>query len=324
MASIYLRGRVWWICYYDNGRKFDKSLKTRDRTIARFKKNEIENQIAKGDNPIPNFNLSPQYVLNEYREFCRNRNKDHTVSDDISRINHFLNQCLPARIKDVSESMLIEYLNKRLDAKDIIPSTANHIITNIKTFLNFAIRKNYISINPLRNVRKYRVDKIPPKFLSRGEIKKILIKAKGETLYPMIATAIYTGMRLGELKRLAWGDIDFKRDTLTVVISKSKKFRVIPIHPRLKAILAKYSKLSGVCFELANQRRIFRRIKKRAKLPGIGWHIFRHTFASHLVMSGIDLVTVGKLLGHSDIKTTMIYSHLSPEHIKGSVSRLHF
>lgn len=59
-------------------------------------------------------------------------------------------------------------------------------------------------------------------------------------------------------------------------------------------------------------------------LKGVGWHTLRHTFASHLVMADVNLRTIKELLGHSDIKTTMIYAHLAPEHLKGAVERLAF
>ena len=75
---------------------------------------------------------------------------------------------------------------------------------------------------------------------------------------------------------------------------------------------------------MTNHQKVFRRIRKLAELPDIGWHTFRHTFASHLVMSGVDLNTVRELLGHADIATTMIYSHLSQDHINQSIKKLNF
>jgi integrase len=323
MASIYKRSQIWWIIYYENGRKIQRSLKTRDKTIAKFKKNDLENQLAKGDSPIPNFNISPYVVLEEYREFCKNRNKLQTISDDTTRIKDFLGWAQPSRIKDVNEKDVLAYLNQRIDGKEIIPSTANHTITNIKTFLNFSVQRRYISSNPLRGIKKYKTEKLPPRFLNKEEIRNVLVAASSEPIHPMIITAIYTGMRLGELKRLTWGDIDFSRGEIMVRISKSSKFRIIPLHKNLKKELFKIKGAPAqLCFNYQNKRRIFKRIKRKAKLHNIGFHTFRHTFASQLIMAGVDLVTVSKLLGHAGINTTMIYSHLSQEHIKESIKRL--
>lgn len=73
-----------------------------------------------------------------------------------------------------------------------------------------------------------------------------------------------------------------------------------------------------------NLNRRFKNAAKRAGLEKISIHTLRHTFASHLVMAGVPLVTVSSLLGHSDIKTTMIYAHLSPDHLKDAVNKLNF
>jgi site-specific recombinase XerD len=98
---------------------------------------------------------------------------------------------------------------------------------------------------------------------------------------------------------------------------------VIPLHRDLKKIL-NLIRSSGKCFNYQNKRRIFKRIRKKINLSEIGWHSFRHTFASHLIMSGVDIVTVSKLLGHSSINTTMIYSHLTEGHVKEAIQKIRF
>lgn len=235
MASIYLRGKIWWISFYPHqgSKPIQRSLKTPDKTVAKFKKNELENQLAKGESPIPNFNLSPFIILKEYEESCRNKNKHRTVSDDIQRIKDFLSWGNKQRIKDITDSDVSSYLNGRLDKEEIVTNTANHYITNLKTFLNFAVRRGYISNNPLKGFKKYQIEKLPPRFLKKDEIRKVLAASENEPIHIMIATAIYTGMRYGELKRLTWGDIDFDRNEIIVRLSKSKRFRIIPLHPTL-------------------------------------------------------------------------------------------
>lgn len=338
MASIFLRGRMFWILYYQDGEKITYSLKTRDKTVAKFKKNEIENKLTKGDNPIPDTSRTAQEIFKEYVEQSKHSKKHKTIRDDQTRVEMFFQWAEISRLKQINEINLKKYLDFRMESSNPInKNTANHIVTNIKTFLNFAVKRNYLAGNPLRSFPKFKMDSAPPKFLTKAEIKTILEVAKEEHLYPAIATAIYTGMRLGELKRLNWEDIDFARNEIIVRISKSGKFRVIPLHADLKQSLGPY-RAKGPCFEWHNTRRIFWRIvraaghyrkiviapKKWRYTPTIGWHTFRHTFASQLVMNGVDLVTVGKLLGHASITTTMIYSHLSNDHLKESIKSLRF
>jgi integrase len=327
MASIFLRGEIWWISFYPHpgSKPIQRSLKTKDKTVAKYKKNEIENQLAKGDSPIPHFNVNPSSILGEYKESCKHKNRERTIQDDSKRIADFLSWASVSRIKNIDEQLVKTYLTQRLDAEEINLNTANHIIANLKTFLNYAIRRNYIAANPLKALPKYRVDRLPPRFLSKSEVAGILAAARGEIIFPMIAAALYTGMRFGELLALKWEDVDFARDQIRVARSKSRTFRVIPLHKDLKKILIKgKGRPDQTCFDYQNKRRIFKRMKKRARVPEIGWHTFRHTFASHLIMSGVDIVTVSKLLGHADISTTMIYSHLSHGHIQQSIKSLTF
>jgi integrase len=324
MAHRYQRGLTWWIQYYKNGERIQESLKTKDERIAKFKQNEIENRLAKGDSPLPDIEAQPLDVFEEYKNHCKNIKSEKTQYDDSIRIKKFLDWALVYSINDINEALVRKYLDSRINSKEkkITFNTANHIITNLKTFLNWAVSRKYLSKNPIEAMPHYKFDRLPPKFLSKEEIKAILEAAKGESLYPMIATAIYTGMRYGELKRMKPEDINFKQNIIIVPVSKSKKFRSIPIHDTLTPIL---KKKDSVPFSLVNSRRIFKRIRKKAKLSEeVGFQTFRHTFASHLVMSGVDLVTVKDLLGHSSIKTTMIYSHLFQEHVRKSVGKLKF
>src|SRR6185503_18942275 len=90
MASIYLRGRIWWICYRENGRKFDQSLKTKDKTVARFKKNELENRLSLGDSPLQALPKPIKELVKEYEQHCLTHNTPKTVAEDIRRIKDFM------------------------------------------------------------------------------------------------------------------------------------------------------------------------------------------------------------------------------------------
>ncbi len=84
-----------------------------------------------------------------------------------------------------------------------------------------------------------------------------------------------------------------------------------------------FSSVEGYKLDSDNLRkRYLKKAALSAKLQGVGLHTFRHTFASHLAMAGADLVTLKELLGHSDLKTTLIYSHLSMPHIERTISLL--
>ena len=169
-------------------------------------------------------------------------------------------------------------------------------------------------------MKRYKTEQRRPRYLSKPEIHAVLDACRSHRIYPMVLTAIYTGMRYGELTALKWQDIDLKNGTITVHKSKAGRFRVIPINKALRPALTP----KNIPFEPMAGYTAIRLLRAVTGQKDIGWHTFRHTFASHLVMSGVDIVTVGKLLGHSRLETTMVYSHLSDDHVRESVVKLKF
>lgn len=325
MASIFLRGKTWFIQYYRNGQKTVRTLKTQDKQVAKFEKNKIENAIVSGTSTLPKPNTAIQDIFDEYQKYSQTRKSKDQVKVQASYLKYYFEWAQVFTIGQITKKSMEEYLGHRLSSKTFKVSSANNALTVLKAFLNFSIERGYLNQNPLKSLRKIAEDKLPPRFLTKDEIFKVLESAKGEMVYPMIATAIYTGMRLGELKRLEWKDVDLKEKRITVRYAKSKKFRIIPLHSSLEYILTYLTqKDDQKIFNVVNIRRVFRRIKIAVGIPELGWHTFRHTFISHLIMSGVDLPTAAKLAGHADITTTMIYTHLTRTHIDDAVKKLSF
>ncbi|MBI4708205.1 MAG: site-specific integrase [Candidatus Omnitrophica bacterium] len=337
MSHLYRRDQIYWLAFYKNGKLYRRSLKTKDRSQAIYLKNKQDQSLIEGNNIAPDNQRNCSSLLEEYQQFNEHRRVRDVNLGTESRIKRFLSWAATLTVNRISENKLQEYLNHRINNDKISLYEANNTIINLKAWLNWAVKMQYVTDNPLRNVKKYKIPLNPKRFLSREEIEELLTAAQNPdiytdrdtVLYPVIATAIYTGMRQAELFSLEWSDVDFTRKQITVknkegFTTKSKKFRVIPLHDKLRSILVPLRKEKGPCFDTTNQRRVFKRILKIGKLMGIGWHTLRHTFASHLVMNGVDLNTVKDLLGHSSITTTMIYSHLSKEHIKVAVNKLRF
>jgi len=151
-------------------------------------------------------------------------------------------------------------------------------------------------------------------------------------LQPMILLSINTGMRRGELFSLCWEYIDINRAMLTVdgSTSKNAKTRHIPLNKEALFVLKCWmgNTKEGLVFpaksgtKLNNVRKSWLTLLKKAQIEKFRWHDMRHHFASRLVMAGVDLNTVRELLGHSDIKMTLRYAHLAPEHKAKAVAKL--
>ncbi|MGC2856863.1 tyrosine-type recombinase/integrase [Novispirillum sp. DQ9] len=153
-------------------------------------------------------------------------------------------------------------------------------------------------------------------------------------LKPMILIALNTGLRFGEQASLTWADIDLERANLTVhgFKAKSRRTRHIPLNRTALSVLSNwhsqrsdgahlvFPNRHGKPFDNINSS--WRAILVAAHITGFRWHDLRHTFASNLVMKGVDLNTVRELLGHSDYQMTLRYAHLAPEHKASAVAQL--
>jgi site-specific recombinase XerD len=157
---------------------------------------------------------------------------------------------------------------------------------------------------------------------------------------------VNTGIREGERARLKIEDIDLKNKRLLIRSSKAKDYRVIPMNEEVERVLKlmkenyippysssvkwlhrkEHQKEYVFCNEdgspVMKIKRAFRNACRKAELKNVSPHTLRHTFASHLIMSGVDIRTVQRLLGHKSISTTMVYSHLTEDHLARSVEKL--
>ena len=186
------------------------------------------------------------------------------------------------------------------------------------------------STNPVKGV-KFLPEKRRLRFLMPDEIR-ILLEACSEDFRMIVITALNTGMRRGEILGLKWDDVDFDRRQLLIRDSKNGESRTVELNDLLTRELQLYRDqqrprpahvFTGVTGNsLTTIQNTFMRTRERAGLPDLRFHDLRHTFASHLVMNGIDLTTVKELLGHKSIQMTLRYAHLSQPHKKKAVETL--
>ncbi len=149
----------------------------------------------------------------------------------------------------------------------------------------------------------------------------------------MVLLFLHTGLRRGEVFNLNWADVDLDRANLTVhgTGAKNQQTRHVPLNTEALAVLEGWrnqTKDDGLIFpgksgeRFNNIRRSWSGVLDAANISGFRLHDLRHTFASRLVMAGVDLNTVRELLGHSDYAMTLRYAHLAPEHKAAAVARL--
>jgi integrase len=167
------------------------------------------------------------------------------------------------------------------------------------------------------------------RFLSLEEMERLLAVAD-DVLRPLLLAALHTGLRRSELFRLTWQNVDFKRGVLRMLHTKNGERRELPLTDTLRDTLQQLPRRlnSDYVFPgktghgLVDIRKRFHRALREAGIEAFVFHDLRHTFASHLVMAGVDLMTVKEFLGHKDIKMTLRYAHLAPDYKRAAINRL--
>lgn len=269
----------------------------------------------------------------EYITYIRidKRYRDNTVASyhyDLEAYEDFLKDKNPIK---ASRNDIIDFIESRKD-KGIKEKSIAHSITVLRGFYKFLIIEKYIDKNPMETIEMPKLPKALPKVLSFKEVDLLLdvpLKNKYDFRNKAMLEVMYaTGMRISELISLEYSKIDLKENTVTV-IGKGGKERMIPLgdyatealriymdiyRPKLLKKTCDYVFLS-VRGDKMSRQAFFKIVKAEAKKRGIKTefspHTLRHSFASHLLMNGADLRSIQELLGHSDISTTQIYTHVS-------------
>lgn len=216
----------------------------------------------------------------------------------------------------------------------------------LRQIFRWGLERGLVNHDPTRILRLPRSRSASWTYLSREEVLTLLRGNQGESCYPLLLVAIYTGLRIGELCALDRTDIDLVRNTIHVcrhmedhtgrILQGTKgsrpqqgliKERTLAIPDAVRPVCVQLVQRQELhCFDNAlgrrlrqdTTRRYLRAALQRAGVRAIRFHDLRHTFASHFMMSGGDLYELQQWLGHESITMTERYTHLSPEHLQQS------
>lgn len=343
MAYLRKKGKNYFVTFYYRGRKYDKSCRTNQRPVAENIRKQIEAQIANRSFRIESLQQPAIKTLfeftEEYMEYSRTSKSKKTAELDELALRNAKEFLGNVPIDSITTQRMEQFKTELL--KDYSPTSVNMIIKCLKAAFAKALSWKQIEEDPMKDVTNLRLPEEDAPFMTLEDIDK-LRKAMGSGLYrDFIETALYTVMRVSEIIHLSWNDIDFVNMKIRVrntesFSTKSKKERTVPLHPNLAELLSLRSQVdhSPLVFlrpdikevrkDTANKE--FRKFCKKAELDShFHFHTLRHTFASHLAMSGVSLYFIQKILGHQSIQTTTrIYAHLQPEPLFGAVKALKY
>ncbi|EHY1015171.1 tyrosine-type recombinase/integrase [Vibrio vulnificus] len=207
--------------------------------------------------------------------------------------------------------------------QEVTTTTANREHSYLRAMFNELKRLGVIDYdNPVANIRQFREREKELRFLSHDEIEHLLDvcdSSSNKSLIHIVKVCLATGSRWGEAESLKASQVI--NNKITFIDTKSRKNRTIPIADNLFNELLELEKVGDERLFLSSLSAFRKAIEKsQIKLPrGQMSHVLRHTFASHFVMQGGNIIVLRDILGHSEITTTMRYAHLAPNHLADAI-----
>ncbi len=267
---------------------------------------------------------------------------ENSVSAYKNDLNIFITFLTDYGITDFSEvdnKALLEFFNRKEQSEKETTTNAR-CISALKGFFKFLENSSYIKKNPMDKIEPPRIIRKPPEVLAFSEIEKLLDQPDTEDKLglrdkAMLELFYSSGLRISELINIRVADLFFD-DEVIRVLGKGSKERIIPVGSsaikwvteylvRSRPLLEKKSLSKNIVFLNRNGKKlsrmgIWKLLKAYSKDAGIEKdvhpHTLRHSFATHLVEGGADLRAVQEMLGHSDISTTQIYTHVDRDFVK--------
>lgn len=298
-------------------------------------------------------NIDSKRDLEDFKSYIiaeKNFSK-HTAKAYCSDILSFLVWMGEQSCEDVNFSKVRDYLHfiQKFNYKK---TTIARKIASIRTFYKYLYRERKVDSNPAMNLNNPKQAKSLPKFLTPDEVEQILNNTKIETPAGYRNRTILellwaTGMRISELSGLNFADLNLEQNEIRV-FGKGSKERIILITDRAKSFLERYIESArslvakgydigvpsedspvfinntGYRLQSRTVRNVINDIVEKINLPKhVTPHVFRHSFATHLIENGADLRIVQELLGHASISNTQIYTHVSAKHLKDVYDKTH-
>lgn len=274
------------------------------------------------------------------------RYSDKTIqaySNDLLQFKHFLDEKNIANLKSISERAIRLYLMGMNEDK-LAKTSISRKLSALRGFLDYAVREKFIEQNPAKQISNPKLKRNLPETISLDSFKEIIkLKFEDESEYKKLLTiSIFEllygcALRVSELCGLNVGDIDFNRKSIRV-FGKGSKERIIPISNKSIEALKEYNKLrapfkyNDPLLVVETGKRIYPRFVQRQVSKYISLisdinkkspHVLRHSAATHMLDEGADLLAVKEILGHENLSTTQIYTHVSIERLKKTHKSAH-
>ena len=331
MATIYKRGKTYWIKWYVEGAAKYESLKTQDKKTALIAKAAKELELRTGT-PVAQVNITvaefaEQYLLWHSGEYPWAAREMRYFFDSI-----VLPEFGAMRLASIDPQKVELWKHKRLGSighrskRPVSRATVNNELKKFKALVNKAVEWGTIPRNSINKVKTLqRLDARPRSYFTSEQLVAIYAAdPSSSAIWQLLAN---TGLRVGEAMNLQWKDVDAQKIRVLSTkenMTKTRQWRDIPISPGASGALRQLDTTSTYVLPRMCKMTLRTRFKRACEKAGVVGtpHELRHTFISHLVMQGVPLRTVQVLAGHKTIAVTEQYAHLAPNHMADMVANL--
>ena len=330
MSRLYKRGNVYWFDFRINGTRYRESTgKTKRRDaeeVLHDKREKTKGGECLGTKTIRDCTVA--VLAAEYSKWVKFQKS--YISSKRFFVKHIVETFGNLRVRDLNARIVEQWQTMRLEHSK--PATVNRITSCLRHMITQGQKWEMVdeeTAKYIKSVKLLKEDNKRLRFLTLEECQR-LIACCQEHLKPIVTVALHTGMRRGEILGLKWEQVDLRHSFILLDTSKNGERREIPINTTLEYLFKEMPHSVESVFVFAGKKgkpltdikKSFHVTLKNAGILDFRFHDLRHTFASHLVMAGVDLTSVKELLGHKDIKMTLRYSHLAPGHKRKAVQVL--
>lgn len=325
--GVFQRGKVWYVRFSDNrGRGRVEAVgpsKTLALKVYAKRKTEVaERRFFPGSNIL--FDDLIKDVIAEAR-------LSHAVNTTGKKVRTYRYRIVGEWFKGrKAASITRDEINKKLSEHCKTPANFNRYRVALSHTFKIGIQNGKATDNPALLVKLKKENNVRVRFLEDEE-EKALRDALRELFperEPEFDLALYTGMRWSEQYELQWPQVDQKRNRITLLETKSGEKQYVLLNQAARKALARLRAIgptsTSVCpnSDAWAHRQWWDAVRTKSKVSNFRWHDLRHTFASRLVMNGVDILSVNKLMRHGTLQVTMRYAHLSNTHLQRAVERL--
>jgi integrase len=315
---------IWWIQYFDLQRKRHREKAGRRDAAISLLALRRSNKLEGRKLPALRQAILFRALCADALEHSRAENRPKGVYELELKIKELLPIFGDRPAEEITKQEIVRWLTEQAEARDWKPSSRNRWQAAFSLIFRVGIDNEKITRNPAAGIKRKTENNDKVRFLSDSE-EQALLQATDPRFHSHLLLSIHTGIRMSEQYSLKWKQIDFERRQLYLPKTKNGDPRDVPLNGTALAALEQLRSASDGDFvfpHAESPRGWFLGAVERAALKDYTWHCNRHTFASRLVMAGVDLHTVGELLGHRTAQMTKRYAHLSVNHKQSAVERI--